>query len=68
MQKKELLFCDNNPDCRRANTISLSDKALELLPELKKVHEKCLEDIFYDLEGTKICELNNILERLINKL
>lgn len=66
--KKGLLSCSLNPDCRRKNTLSLSDNAMQLIPKLQEVHRLSLERLFADLDDGQLFDFRNILEGLVSKL
>lgn len=68
MEKKKFLHRDSDPSCRRRNLLSLSPKALEIIPMLKEAHQSSLQDFFSDLDDGQVEELNNILGGLISKL
>lgn len=66
--KKGLLSCSLNPDCRRKNTLSLSENAMQLIPKLQEVHRLSLERLFADLDERQLFDFRNILEGLVSKL
>lgn len=66
--KKNLLSCSLNPDCRRKNTLTLSENAIQLIPKLKEVHRLSLERLFADLNEEQLSDFRYILEGLVNKL
>lgn len=68
MQDKELLYCAPDPDCRRKNTLLLSEKAMELIPQLEELHSLSLERIFADIDSEQLEQLQNILEGLLRKI
>lgn len=65
---KELLICGLDPDCRRRNTLALSDKALALIPTLEDVHRRSLEMLFSDIDGEKLKDFSIILKGLVSKI
>ena len=66
--RKELLSCSLDPDCRRRNTLALSEKALALIPTLEEVHRRSLERLFSDIDGEKLNDFSIILKGLVSKI
>ena len=66
--KKGLLSCELDPDCRRKNTLTLSENAIALIPLLDEVHRRSLERLFADLDDDKLCDFRLILEGLVSKI
>lgn len=66
--KKDLLSCSLNPDCRRKNTLTLSENALALIPKLEDVHRRSLERLFSDLDDKQLFDFRFILEGLVSKI
>lgn len=68
MQERGFIYCTPDPDCRRKNTLILSEKALQLIPTLEERHRHSLDRVFSDLGEDQAEQLNLILEGLLSKL
>jgi len=68
LQEKKLLGCRLDPDCRRRNILSLSESALQLLPQLEDIHKRSLDRLFEDCDEKKLTEMQYFLEGLVSKI
>ena len=68
LEEKGLIVCRCDPNCRRQNILTLTEKSAELLPKLEDVHRKCLERVFSGFDSRQLSDMQCILKGLVSKV